>query len=247
MPDHRGARRAREPVPILRRIASGLLHLQPHRGRLRLLANHTQFLGFSQILVQAPSVKDRFLALRARSRDQSRRSATGRYGAFPEPSTNGRCLRTPAIAGPSWEDKNPPLRDIPRHRIILSLSKQSLTLLSPVPVDLGLMRRFSLRVPETESHNSQSQRLRPARAVHATLMRPWHRAKQCQARRSSATLAQLSANVTYTVCCFVRALARRLGPPGSGPHRGRGRGPNAMSLAATGTPSLSTPPSLGVA
>jgi hypothetical protein len=35
---------------------------------------------------------------------------------------NDRCLRTPAIAGPSSKDKNPLLRDIPDHKVILSLS-----------------------------------------------------------------------------------------------------------------------------
>jgi hypothetical protein len=42
----------------------------------------------------APSVKDRFLALRARSEDQSRRSATGRLDAFAELPVNDRYLRT---------------------------------------------------------------------------------------------------------------------------------------------------------
>jgi hypothetical protein len=45
---------AREPVPILRRMASGLLHLRPHRGRLRLLANPHAVLRLSQICFRRP-------------------------------------------------------------------------------------------------------------------------------------------------------------------------------------------------
>jgi hypothetical protein len=54
-----------------------------------LLANPHAVLRLSQIfLVQAPSVKDRFLAVRARPQDQSRTSATGRISLFAEPSGN---------------------------------------------------------------------------------------------------------------------------------------------------------------
>jgi hypothetical protein len=40
-----------------------------------------------------------------------------RFGPFAEPKANNRLLRTPAIAGPSSEGKNPPLRDIPDHKV----------------------------------------------------------------------------------------------------------------------------------
>jgi hypothetical protein len=43
-------------------------------------------------------------------------------GQRDAPFGNGRSLRTAAIAGPSSKDKNPPLRDIPGHKVILSLS-----------------------------------------------------------------------------------------------------------------------------
>jgi hypothetical protein len=48
------------------------------------------------------------------------------------------------------------------------------------------MRRFSLRVPETESQKSPSERLRPARAVHATLMRPTRCSRTKRSKRPSA-------------------------------------------------------------
>jgi hypothetical protein len=53
-------------------------------------------------------------------------------------------------------------------------------------------------------------------------MRPLASCQTGQARRSSATFAQLSANFTHAVCWFVRALARRLGPPGEGTSDGDG-------------------------
>jgi hypothetical protein len=45
---------------------------------------------------------------------------------------------------------------------------------------------------------------------------PWRRAnsaKECQARRPSATIARLSAKFTHTTCCMVSSIARWLGPP----------------------------------
>jgi hypothetical protein len=47
----------------------------------------------------------------SRHRSTAERVSSGRFDPFAEPPGNGRYLRTPAIAGPSSDDKNP----APRH------------------------------------------------------------------------------------------------------------------------------------
>jgi hypothetical protein len=103
-----------------------------------------------------------------------------------------------------------------------------------VPVDFSLMRRFSLRVPETESHKSPSQRLRPARTIHATLMRPLAPRQQCQARPLECHVRGTQCQLHAYRMLFSSSHREAAGAPGSGPYRGRGRGAKRDRLAENG-------------